>query len=105
MHFVADLSQPEQIEALFKQLYGACESLDLLVHNAAKKDGGPLQTLDLGLVADVHGDQPRQLLSPDEEGVRDDDPAQVGVHHLHLDRRRVARALPHGPLRHYEVGN
>jgi 3-oxoacyl-[acyl-carrier protein] reductase len=48
-HFVADLSQPEQIEALFKRLYGACESLDLLVHNAARKDGGPLQMLDWAL--------------------------------------------------------
>jgi 3-oxoacyl-[acyl-carrier protein] reductase len=47
LHFVADLSQPEQIEGLFKQLYGACESLDLLVHNAAKQGGGPLQTLGL----------------------------------------------------------
>jgi 3-oxoacyl-[acyl-carrier protein] reductase len=49
VHFVADLSQPDQIEGLFKQLYDACESLDLLVHNAAIKDGGPLQTLDLDL--------------------------------------------------------
>ena len=45
-HFVADLSQPEQIEELFKRFRGECESLDLLVHNAARKDGGPLQTLD-----------------------------------------------------------
>jgi 3-oxoacyl-[acyl-carrier protein] reductase len=49
VHIVADLSQPEQIERLFRQLHGACESLDLLVHNAAIKDGGPLQTLDLDL--------------------------------------------------------
>ena len=32
----------EQIERLFKQLYVVCKSLDLLVHNAAKKGGGPL---------------------------------------------------------------
>ena len=49
MPFVADLSQPEQIERLFKQLYVVCKSLDLLVHNAAKKGGGPLQTLNLDL--------------------------------------------------------
>jgi 3-oxoacyl-[acyl-carrier protein] reductase len=46
-HFAADLSQPEQIEGLFKQLYGVCESLDLLVHNAARKGGGPLERLEL----------------------------------------------------------
>jgi len=44
---VADLVQPEQIEALFKQIYGACEALDVLVHNAAKMDGGTLMTLEL----------------------------------------------------------
>jgi NAD(P)-dependent dehydrogenase (short-subunit alcohol dehydrogenase family) len=43
---VADLSRPEQIERLFQRLYAECESLDLLVHNAAIKGGGPLQTND-----------------------------------------------------------
>ena len=43
---VTDLSQPEQIEALFKQIHGACDALDLVVHNAAKMGGGPLLPLE-----------------------------------------------------------